>query len=69
MGLDTGATMGKVVVAESIDASATVEIPTAVEPADHTAALITSYTGPPEVRRATRRLREDTHMPILGVCP
>lgn len=54
MGLDTGATMGEVIVAETIDASATAEIPNAVEPAEHTAAIITSYGGPPEVRSATQ---------------
>lgn len=49
MGLDTGATMGEVIVAETMDASATAVIPTAVEPTEHTAAIITRYTGAPEV--------------------
>lgn len=50
MGLDTGATMGEVLVAETLDASAT--IPTAVEPNQHTAAIVTGYSGPPEVMSA-----------------
>eukprot|EP00752_Nemacystus_decipiens_P003780 g3480.t1 len=48
IGLDTGATMGDVLVAETIDATASAVIPTAVEPTEHTAALVTGYSGPPE---------------------
>lgn len=59
MGLDTGATMGEVLVAETFDASATAVIPTAVEPTEHTAAILTGYSGAPEVRSVFPRLRTD----------
>ena len=54
MGLDTGATFGEVIVVETIDVSTSAVIPTAVEPTEHTAAIVIGYTAPPEVRNATR---------------
>lgn len=47
MGLASGSTTGDIIVAEVIDASTT--IPDAIEPTEHTAAIVVNSSAVPEV--------------------
>ena len=71
MGLDTGATMGEVIVAETYDASSVSVLPTAVEPTQHTAAIVTGFSGAPEVSKtchAKACLDERRSLAVLFFC-
>lgn len=59
MGLASGSTTGDIIVAEVVDASST--IPNAVEPTEHTAAIVVNFAGAPEVRAGRSRTTRDRY--------